>query len=386
MVKKIWAVLGAVTALVAGMFLYEGGKLLFWYHDKATGITVLTAGIMVAVLFGYIIYEIFRKEGGNKTNIAEVRRQNMWEEAAAVICGEIAIMGVILYRMRYNSLSSLLIFEGAAAGVVTLFLIVWLLDTRVRRMKETSFRNRLLTQRDQWEAAGILSYDGTAFRLAVRHAETKSDGIKLWGTGMSFVIASLFLELYAPDGKLFRCYVYLFFYAVILIYVRVKMSMQTAREVVAALDGGNPTSVLGFFVQHYAYSEHRIVSLAPEAQLYAVIALVDQGEYEDALLLLQTIHWKPKRAAYFLQYEWICFEGLCDQEGCRQVIERMEESMKLLSPKVQKLMQTSFELFREFTEGNYAPVITAAEAGVGTPRQQKLRKKLAEDAQNKIFG
>lgn len=386
MVKKIWSVLGAVTALVAGTFLYEGGKLLFWYRDKATGIPVLIAGMMVAVLFGYIIYEIFRKEGGNKTNIAEVRRQCMREEAAAILCGTSAAMGILLYRMRYNSLGSTLLFEGIAAGMMLVILFVWLMETKRQSMKEKRFRSRLLMQKESWEAAGLVRYDGTAFRLAVMYAETKSNGIKFWGVGAALLIVSVFLEAFAVDRSLGRYFVLLFSYVFILLLVRTKMSMQAARNVVAALDDGNQKSVLGFFQQHYADSERRIRSLTPEVQLYAVIALADIGAYEEALQLLRTISWKPKRTAYFLQYEWVCFEGLRDQEGCRQTIRQMEESMKLLSPKVQKLMQNSFLLFREFTEGNYATAIEAAKQETGTPRQQKLRQKLAEDAQNKIFG
>ena len=49
--RKFWIVISMLSALISGMFLYEGGKLLFWFQDRRGGFVVLMAGIAVFILF-----------------------------------------------------------------------------------------------------------------------------------------------------------------------------------------------------------------------------------------------------------------------------------------------------------------------------------------------
>ena len=49
--RKIWIIISILTALISGMFLYEGGKIFFLFRDRRGGLTVLIAGILVLVLF-----------------------------------------------------------------------------------------------------------------------------------------------------------------------------------------------------------------------------------------------------------------------------------------------------------------------------------------------
>ena len=49
--RKFWIVISILSALISGMFLYEGGKLLFWFQDRRGGFVVLMAGIAVFILF-----------------------------------------------------------------------------------------------------------------------------------------------------------------------------------------------------------------------------------------------------------------------------------------------------------------------------------------------
>lgn len=42
MKKILWLISGIVSAFLSGMFLYEGGKLFFWFHDRRGGVMILT--------------------------------------------------------------------------------------------------------------------------------------------------------------------------------------------------------------------------------------------------------------------------------------------------------------------------------------------------------
>lgn len=49
--RKFWIIISILSALISGMFLYEGGRLFFWFHDRRGGFVVLISGIAVFVLF-----------------------------------------------------------------------------------------------------------------------------------------------------------------------------------------------------------------------------------------------------------------------------------------------------------------------------------------------
>ena len=50
---------GIVSAFLSGMFLYEGGKLFFWFYDRRGGVIVLAAGCAVFILFIWSMIRFF---------------------------------------------------------------------------------------------------------------------------------------------------------------------------------------------------------------------------------------------------------------------------------------------------------------------------------------
>ena len=70
--KILWMISGIVSAFLSGMFLYEGGKLFFWFYDRRGGVIVLAAGCAVFILF---IWSMIRFSERGQRMMAEWRMQ-----------------------------------------------------------------------------------------------------------------------------------------------------------------------------------------------------------------------------------------------------------------------------------------------------------------------
>lgn len=142
--RKFWIVISILSALISGMFLYEGGKLLFWFQDRRGGFVVLMAGIAVFILFVRGVWRGFPSQEsggpdaeryGGMSAAAEdphggmdVPGNTVYDEMAAAEAKESGLIGfiisdlalgcgaagVVLYLTRFWPL----LLNLAAAGVV----------------------------------------------------------------------------------------------------------------------------------------------------------------------------------------------------------------------------------------------------------------------------
>ena len=131
--RKFWIVISMLSALISGMFLYEGGKLLFWFQDRRGGFVVLMAGIAVFILFVRGVWRGFpsQESGGpdaERHGGMDAPGNTVYDEMAAAEAKESGLIGfiisdlalgcgaagVVLYLTRFWPL----LLNLAAAGVV----------------------------------------------------------------------------------------------------------------------------------------------------------------------------------------------------------------------------------------------------------------------------
>lgn len=97
--RKFWIIISILTALISGMFLYEGGKIFFWFRDRRGGLTVLIAGILVLVLFVRGVWRSIRLDEEyisreeTDSNTAEVR---LYDDMAATEAKEAGVIGFLI--------------------------------------------------------------------------------------------------------------------------------------------------------------------------------------------------------------------------------------------------------------------------------------------------
>lgn len=125
--KILWMISGIVSAFLSGMFLYEGGKLFFWFYDRRGGVIVLAAGCAVFILFIWSMIRFFGAGTADDGRIADAgeaadeKERNLFHDVANEIVFGCAAGGIILYLMR---LYSTFLACALAAGVVLLAVAV----------------------------------------------------------------------------------------------------------------------------------------------------------------------------------------------------------------------------------------------------------------------
>lgn len=124
MKKIIWLIIGIGSAFLSSMYFYEGGKLLFLFHDLRQGILVAASGCAVFLLFIWSMMRFYNVMGMNSDGLA-VRALDRY---AAILVRKAVntavfgcfISGIILYLLRFHSiLFSLAVTAAVIIAAVT---------------------------------------------------------------------------------------------------------------------------------------------------------------------------------------------------------------------------------------------------------------------------
>ena len=387
--KKGWMILGAVSALISGMLIYEGAVLFLRYTDRRMGLLIAVSGAAVAVLFVFCIFESFSRGFRNK-NGTDDNAGRSEEDLEGIIKGlrteflltcvsfGCAGVGALLYRLRFHMIFQIYLYTLLFVAVVLIIAAAGVFRLMSGRVREREFRDRILSEKNEWKEKGYVSWNKTAGDLFEIIAEGKLVILQIWGAG-AILLVWLLLDC-IRTGRMGMVLAGAVIYIILNLAVQTVSLLKGAKRVFEVLGQGDTKTVLGFFTAYYEQASGRVFSLPAQMQEYAVAALCDQEAYREALDLLGTIRRKPKMEAYFQQYAWLCFQGMGDMQGCRSALENMKASMRYLKGKNLEAVQQLVQLFQNYMDGNSSELIRAAQDESRTVLQKRTRQRLADSA------
>ena len=387
--KKGWMILGAVSALISGMLIYEGAVLFLRYTDRRMGLLIAVSGAAVAVLFVFCIFESFSRGFRNK-NGTDDNAGRSEEDLEGIIKGlrteflltcvsfGCAGVGALLYRLRFHMIFQIYLYTLLFVAVVLIIAAAGVFRLMSGRVREREFRDRILSEKNEWKEKGYVSWNKTAGDLFQILAEGKMVILQTWGAG-AILLVWLLLDC-IRTGRMGMVLAGAVIYIILNLAVQTVSLLKGAKRVFEVLGQGDTKTVLGFFTAYYEQASGRVFSLPAQMQEYAVAALCDQEAYREALDLLGTIRRKPKMEAYFQQYAWLCFQGMGDMQGCRSALENMKASMRYLKGKNLEAVQQLVQLFQNYMDGNCSELIRAAQDESRTVLQKRTRQRLADSA------
>lgn len=387
--KKGWMILGAVSALISGMLIYEGAVLFLRYTDRRMGLLIAVSGAAVAVLFVFCIFESFSRRFRNKNGTDDSAGCSE-EDLEGIIKGlrteflltcvsfGCAGVGALLYRLRFHMIFQIYLYTLLFVAVVLIIAAAGVFRLMSGRVREREFRDRILSEKNEWKEKGYVSWNKTAGDLFEIIAEGKLVILQIWGAG-AILLVWLLLDC-IRTGRMGMVLAGAVIYIILNLAVQTVSLLKGAKRVFEVLGQGDTKTVLGFFTAYYEQASGRVFSLPAQMQEYAVAALCDQEAYREALDLLGTIRRKPKIEAYFQQYAWLCFQGMGDMQGCRSALENMKASMRYLKGKNLEAVQQLVQLFQNYMDGNSSELIRAAQDESRTVLQKRTRQRLADSA------
>ena len=387
--KKGWMILGAVSALISGMLIYEGAVLFLRYTDRRMGLLIAVSGAAVAVLFVFCIFESFSRGFRNKNGTDDSAGRSE-EDMEGIIKGlrteflltcvsfGCAGVGALLYRLRFHMIFQIYLYTLLFVAVVLIIAAAGVFRLMSGRVREREFQDRILSEENEWKGKGYVSWNKTAGDLFQILAEGKMVILQTWGAG-AILLVWLLLDC-IRTGRIGMVLAGAVIYIILNLAVQTVFLLKGAKRVFEVLGQGDTKTVLGFFTAYYKQASGRMFSLPAQMQEYAVAALCDQEAYREALDLLGTIRRKPKMEAYFQQYAWLCFQGMGDMQGCRSALENMKASMRYLKGKNLEAVQQLVQLFQNYMDGNCSELIRAAQDESRTVLQKRTRQRLADSA------
>ena len=387
--KKGWMILGAVSALISGMLIYEGAVLFLRYTDRRMGLLIAVSGAAVAVLFVFCIFESFSRRFRNKNGTDDSAGRSE-EDMEGIIKGlrteflltcvsfGCAGVGALLYRLRFHMIFQIYLYTLLFVAVVLIIAAAGVFRLMSGRVREREFQDRILSEENEWKGKGYVSWNKTAGDLFQILAEGKMVILQTWGAG-AILLVWLLLDC-IRTGRIGMVLAGAVIYIILNLAVQTVFLLKGAKRVFEVLGQGDTKTVLGFFTAYYKQASGRMFSLPAQMQEYAVAALCDQEAYREALDLLGTIRRKPKMEAYFQQYAWLCFQGMGDMQGCRSALENMKASMRYLKGKNLETVQQLVQLFQNYMDGNCSELIRAAQDESRTVLQKRTRQRLADSA------
>lgn len=387
--KKGWMILGAVSALISGMLIYEGAVLFLRYTDRRMGLLIAVSGAAVAVLFVFCIFESFSRRFRNKNGTDDSAGRSE-EDLEGIIKGlrteflltcvsfGCAGVGALLYRLRFHMIFQIYLYTLLFVAVVLIIAAAGVFRLMSGRVREREFQDRILSEENEWKGKGYVSWNKTAGDLFQILAEGKMVILQTWGAG-AILLVWLLLDC-IRTGRIGMVLAGAVIYIILNLAVQTVFLLKGAKRVFEVLGQGDTKTVLGFFTAYYKQASGRMFSLPAQMQEYAVAALCDQEAYREALDLLGTIRRKPKMEAYFQQYAWLCFQGMGDMQGCRSALENMKASMRYLKGKNLEAVQQLVQLFQNYMDGNCSELIRAAQDESRTVLQKRTRQRLADSA------
>lgn len=118
MKKILWLIVGIAAAFLSGMYLYEGGKLFFWYRDYRLGLLTMAAGCAVFPLF---VWSMMRFYGIFSESSAWENPAPGMLPAVTVLVFGCAAAGVVLHVIRlYSPFAALLAAAGTLGAALLL--------------------------------------------------------------------------------------------------------------------------------------------------------------------------------------------------------------------------------------------------------------------------
>ena len=387
--KKGWMILGAVSALISGMLIYEGAVLFLRYTDRRMGLLIAVSGAAVAVLFVFCIFESFSRGFRNKNGTDDSAGRSE-EDMEGIIKGlrteflltcvsfGCAGVGALLYRLRFHMIFQIYLYTLLFVAVVLIIAAAGVFRLMSGRVREREFQDRILSEENEWKGKGYVSWNKTAGDLFQILAEGKMVILQTWGAG-AILLVWLLLDC-IRTGRIGMVLAGAVIYIILNLALQTVFLLKGAKRVFEVLGQGDTKTVLGFFTAYYKQASGRMFSLPAQMQEYAVAALCDQEAYREALDLLGTIRRKPKMEAYFQQYAWLCFQGMGDMQGCRSALENMKASMRYLKGKNLEAVQQLVQLFQNYMDGNCSELIRAAQDESRTVLQKRTRQRLADSA------
>lgn len=117
--RKFWIIISIFSALASGMFLYEGGKLFFWFRDRRGGLVVLMAGIAVFVLFVRGVWRSIQLDEGRisrEGHDANTAEPGPYDDMAATEAQESGMIGFLISDLSLGC---------GAAGIVLYLTRFW---------------------------------------------------------------------------------------------------------------------------------------------------------------------------------------------------------------------------------------------------------------------
>lgn len=387
--KKGWMILGAVSALISGMLIYEGAVLFLRYTDRRMGLLIAVSGAAVAVLFVFCIFESFSRRFRNKNGTDDSAGCSE-EDLEGIIKGlrteflltcvsfGCAGVGALLYRLRFHMIFQIYLYTLLFVAVVLIIAAAGVFRLMSGRVREREFQDRILSEANEWKEKGYASWNKTAGDLFEILAEGKMVILQTWGAG-AILLVWLLLDC-IRTGRTGMALAGAVIYIILNLAVQTVFLLKGAKRVFEVLGQGETKTVLGFFTAYYKQASGRMFSLPAQMQEYAVAALCDQEAYREALDFLGTIRRKPKMEAYFQQYAWLCFQGMGDMQGCRSALENMKASMRYLKGKNLEAVQQLVQLFQNYMDGNCSELIRAAQDESRTVLQKRTRQRLADSA------
>ena len=387
--KKGWMILGAVSALISGMLIYEGAVLFLRYTDRRMGLLIAVSGAAVAVLFVFCIFESFSRGFRNKNgtddnagrsegDLEGIIKGLRTEFLLTCVSFGCAGVGALLYRLRFHMIFQIYLYTLLFVAVVLIIAAAGVFRLMSGRVREREFRDRILSEKNEWKEKGYVSWNKTAGDLFQILAEGKMVILQTWGAG-AILLVWLLLDC-IRTGRMGMVLAGAVIYIILNLAVQTVSLLKGAKRVFEVLGQGDTKTVLGFFTAYYEQASGRVFSLPAQMQEYAVAALCDQEAYREALDLLGTIRRKPKMEAYFQQYAWLCFQGMGDMQGCRSALENMKASMRYLKGKNLEAVQQLVQLFQNYMDGNSSELIRAAQDESRTVLQKRTRQRLADSA------
>lgn len=310
MAKKIWGVISVLTVLAAGFFLYNGGKLLFWYHDRRQGILILASGLAMCVLYAWSFHQSFRKAEDGEAAALEVWERNEREFVLSNVAVCFGMAGITLYHVRYGGAAALLFYPG---GIFLFMILCTCMTLFIKgekgKLPEKDFQKLILDSASGWEEKGYAQKDYISGVVLAGMIEEKVNKMK--GSSLIFIVVYTVMVNAALAGSfIYWLLSFAFLAAVLIILVILRLYSRGSRKLLSILNEGKSKSVLGFFVRYYEAAESKTAGLSPTVQCYAIAALCDQGAYEEALELLETIKRLPQMEEQCTQYEMIALEGV----------------------------------------------------------------------------
>lgn len=268
--KKGWMILGAVSALISGMLIYEGAVLFLRYTDRRMGLLIAVSGAAVAVLFVFCIFESFSRGFRNKNGTDDSAGRSE-EDMEGIIKGlrteflltcvsfGCAGVGALLYRLRFHMIFQIYLYTLLFVAVVLIIAAAGVFRLMSGRVREREFRDRILSEKNEWKEKGYVSWNKTAGDLFQILAEGKMVILQTWGAG-AILLVWLLLDC-IRTGRMGMVLAGAVIYIILNLAVQTVSLLKGAKRVFEVLGQGDTKTVLGFFTAYYEQASGRVFSL-----------------------------------------------------------------------------------------------------------------------------